>query len=272
MCITFFYLGQDAAKDKYKLVLIMNRDEFFKRPTSKAEWQDGILAGRDQEPGKEGGTWLGMNDQGFLALLTNIYAGKSSPGAGRGFLVIDALKEEDNENYLKKISESDTRYSPFNLLLLEPKSGTYQAKYYCRGLEGCVISDSYGPVDLEAGFHGLSNHPKTCPYQKTIYGTENLKNILNANVDNEKELIEKLFSMMSDGSSHYPDAQMMKQAGDDSPMEPFHPKLACINVNISERGYGTRVTTLVLVDQDNDVTFVEKSLQSNEEKIHKFKF
>ena len=34
----------------------MNRDEDMKRPTNQAEWKDGILAGRDMEPGK--GDWL----------------------------------------------------------------------------------------------------------------------------------------------------------------------------------------------------------------------
>ena len=59
--------------------------------------------------------------KGHIGLLTNIYAGKSAPGAGRGFLVINALKENNPENYLKNLTESDVKYSPFNLLLLEPK-------------------------------------------------------------------------------------------------------------------------------------------------------
>ena len=73
----------------------MNRDEYVKRPTAKLDWKEDILAGRDLEPGKEGGTWLAINRKGHIGLLTNIYAGKSSPGAGTGFLVINALKEND---------------------------------------------------------------------------------------------------------------------------------------------------------------------------------
>ena len=51
--------------------------------------------------------------------------------------------------------------------------------------------------------------------------------------------------------------------------------LACINVKIPEQGYGTRVTTLILVDWNNEVTFIEKSREtdslSEEPKIFQFK-
>ena len=76
--------------------------------------------------------------------------------------------------------------------------------------------------------------------------------------------------MMSDKSSHFPDDQMINQGGENSPMAPYHPKLACINVDISEREYGTRVTTLILVTKDNFVTCIEKSTVSQEKTVHKF--
>ena len=123
MCITFMYISENPDKDKYKLILIMNRDEFFKRPTSKSDWDENILAGRDLQPGKEGGTWLAANRKGHIGLLTNIYAGNSTwnSGAGRGFLVINALKENNPDKYLSDLAESDVKYSPFNLLLLKPQ-------------------------------------------------------------------------------------------------------------------------------------------------------
>ena len=52
MCITFFYINPNPKRGEFSLVLIMNRDEDMKRPTNQAEWKDGILAGRDMEPGK----------------------------------------------------------------------------------------------------------------------------------------------------------------------------------------------------------------------------
>ena len=267
MCITFLYISDDPDKDNYKLILVMNRDEFFKRPTSSLSWADEILAGRDQEPGKEGGTWLGMNKKGQIGLLTNIYTGKPSPGAGRGFLVIDALKGSDAKSYLDNLSQCDTKYSPFNLMLLEPKDGKYQGHYYCRGLEGCFVSESSGPIELERGFHGLSNHPKDTPYQKTQHGIGLLKKVFLDHAGSQEELISMLFDMMNDGTSHFPDEQMIKQGGNQSPMAPFHPNLACINVDISERGYGTRVTTLILIDKDNNATVIEKSREKANDQV-----
>ena len=40
MCITFFHLpGDGAAAGGYRLVLVMNRDEFLARPTAPASWR-----------------------------------------------------------------------------------------------------------------------------------------------------------------------------------------------------------------------------------------
>ena len=249
----------------------MNRDEFFKRPTSKSSWCEGIIAGRDQEPGKEGGTWLGMNAEGNIGLLTNIYAGKHQPGAGRGFLVVDFLKSKHTDNYMEVLSKSDIAYSPFNLILFEPKDGQYSAQYYCRGHEECVINESQGPFELKSGCHGVSNHPINQPYRKTQHGLENFEKMINEHMHcSEEILIEKLFNLMSDNQSFHPDQQMIKQAGQRSSMTPHHQKLACINVDISEFGYGTRVTTIILVDQTNNAKFIERDLQSNETTVHSF--
>ena len=65
---------------------------------------------------------------------------------------------------------------------------------------------------------------------------------------------------------------MINQGGSDSPIKPYHNKLACINVKIPEMGYGTSVTTLILVENDNTITFIERSHEENqEEKNFKFK-
>ena len=249
----------------------MNRDEFLKRPTSKSSWQEGILAGRDQEPGKEGGTWLGMNAEGDIGLLTNIYAGKHQPGAGRGFLVVDFLKTRNVENYIDNLSKSDTAYSPFNLVLFELRGAEYSAQYYCRGHKDCVINESYGPCKLQSGCHGVSNHPIHLPYRKTQHGLEKFENIVNQHSHvSEEVLTEDLFNLMSEKQSFHPDDQMIKQSGQNSSMVPYHEKLACINVDLSEIGYGTRVTTIILVDAMGNVKFVEKDLQTNETNVHSF--
>lgn len=70
MCIALL----STAHPSYTLVLISNRDEFLSRPTAPADWwappNENVLGGRDLLR-KERGTWLGITKQGRLAVLTN---------------------------------------------------------------------------------------------------------------------------------------------------------------------------------------------------------
>ncbi len=46
MCITFVLVNTRARADEWKLVIANNRDEFYQRPTSKANWRDNdVLCG-----------------------------------------------------------------------------------------------------------------------------------------------------------------------------------------------------------------------------------
>src|SRR5699024_8502538 len=68
MCIISFHVHEHPT---YKLVVIANRDEQYKRSTAQAHfWEDepDILAGRDLEAM---GTWMGITKQGRFAALTN---------------------------------------------------------------------------------------------------------------------------------------------------------------------------------------------------------
>ena len=90
----------------------------------------GILAGWDQQAGRQGGTWLAMDRRGRLGFLTNIFTGGviDPEAAGRGFLILDWLRSEMGaEEYLKNLSRDSTKYNPFNLVLLEPVDEAYQA-------------------------------------------------------------------------------------------------------------------------------------------------
>ena len=90
MCLIVFAL--DSHPD-YRLIVAANRDEFYDRPTAKAElWSEApsVLAGRDLQAG---GTWLGITGGGRFAAVTNFRQGQREPVASRsrGFLVSDFL-------------------------------------------------------------------------------------------------------------------------------------------------------------------------------------
>ena len=120
-------------------VMLVSRDEFLARPTSPSSWREGVLAGWDMQEGREGGTWLAMDRstspasaprQGRLGFLTNIFTGgvQEAGARGRGFLLTDWLRgEESAAAYLARLATSTATYSPFNLVLLEPRGAGYAA-------------------------------------------------------------------------------------------------------------------------------------------------
>lgn len=268
MCLTFFYINPDPSDGSYNFILIFNRDEFYNRPTAHAAWKDGILAGRDEHPGREGGTWLAINTEGKIGFLTNIYTGVAVQGKGRGFLIQDFLNGSDSAQiFLETLSKSSDDYSPFNLCTLElgKDQKTYNGFSYTRSREGCEVQ-SEGPNPLAQGCTGLGNHPLSAPYKKTCVGKREFEGIVGKmnEVGKKDELEKKLFELMGRRGSNLPDPQMELQ-GSKSSVKNYHDKLSSIFVEMSDKNYGTRMQTLILVDFQLNVTFVEKSRTQNGE-------
>lgn len=125
------------AHPRWLLVAAGNRDEFHGRPAAAlAQWESGILAGRDLEAG---GTWLGVAE-GRFALVTNRRAeGYPLPGmASRGALVTDYLEGAEPGN--------GAAMNPFNLVTAGP--------------DGAHLLTNFPGPDrrvLTAGIHTLSN-------------------------------------------------------------------------------------------------------------------
>src|SRR3954454_5934067 len=76
----------------YPLVIAVNRDERYARPSSgptRLAQPAAALAGRD---GRLGGTWVGINDAGVAVPLTDQGPDReATPKRSRGLLVLDAL-------------------------------------------------------------------------------------------------------------------------------------------------------------------------------------
>ncbi|KAH2159511.1 hypothetical protein KXV44_002912 [Aspergillus fumigatus] len=70
MCIALI----STAHPSYPLIVIDNRDEFLRRPTSPADWwpepSTNVLGGRDLARATHG-TWMGVTKEGKIAVLTN---------------------------------------------------------------------------------------------------------------------------------------------------------------------------------------------------------
>jgi uncharacterized protein with NRDE domain len=228
----------------YRLVLAANRDEFHDRPTAAAAyWREApeVLAGRDL---RAGGTWLGITRTGRLAAVTS-YRDPSPvrPDApSRGELVSGFLLGRDRPtDYLKRIRDRADEYNGFNLILGDGR----QIHWY---------SNRSGDVrTLDPGIYGLSNHLLDTPWPKVVRGKEALSRLL---ARREVLLLEDLFAMLADRS--YPGNAALPYTGVGPEWERLLSPLF-----IASPDYGTRSSTVLVIDDDERVGFVERTFDAS---------
>ncbi len=120
MCTVIVY---DRLFEQSKLLVAANRDEKKDRPAAGPRLRQGdgahVLAPEDL---KEGGTWIGINQFGLFAALTNRFGATAAPGGlSRGQLVLQALTHRTAEAAQAHIAALDlTTISGFHLLLWDP--------------------------------------------------------------------------------------------------------------------------------------------------------
>lgn len=236
MCLIFFSINEHP---DYKLIIAANRDEFYERATAPAQfWTDHpqVLAGRDLEAG---GTWLGITKTGKISMLTN-YRDPSNinPKApSRGKLVMDYLIGPlAPAQYLNNIAEQGSTYNGFNLLAGTPDEMYYYSNY------GADVKK------LDPGFYGLSNHLLDTPWPKVVNGKLRIKPLVYAQkIDKEKIFTEMYNDEIAADSS-------LPQTGLSVDRE-----RALSSMFIKTPNYGSRCSTLLMVDNDNRVSFTERT-------------
>src|SRR5438093_10047665 len=107
------------AHPRWHLVVAGNRDELHARPSAPlARWDqpEHVIAGRDL---KSGGTWLGVSEQGRMAVVTNLrgYGNPEPDRASRGALVTDVLSGDGR--YADPSGAKLSDFNPFNLILVD---------------------------------------------------------------------------------------------------------------------------------------------------------
>ncbi len=231
----------------YRLILAANRDEFFSRPTAPAAfWTDApqVLAGKDL---KEGGTWLGITRDGRLAAITN-YRDPSSyrqyrPSRGR--LVSDfLLGTMPTAAYLDMLRSKGDDYNGFNLIF-----GTTEGLCYFSNRAN--LSSGITP-----GTYGLSNHLLDTPWPKVSRGKAALARLIAPGGD---IATGDLFAILADRRPA-PD-HLLPDTGVGIERERLLSPLF-----ISSPAYGTRSSTIILIDWNNRVTFTERTFNGGVEK------
>ncbi|CAN5295319.1 NRDE family protein [soil metagenome] len=235
MCLIFLSLQSHPT---YKLIIAANRDEFYNRRTEAAHfWKDfpNIVGGRDLEAN---GTWMAMTKSGRISLLTNYRDPKNiNPNApSRGQLVSDYLETNTNaEVYLKNLEASGKEFNGFNLI-----TGTSDDLWY-------YSNYSSGIKKLTRGIHGLSNHLMDTPWPKVERGKRKFQQILDRGAVDPKILFEFLYDREPAKDDQLPDTGIGLER-----------ERALSAMFITTNGYGSRCSTVVLVDHENNVQYVER--------------
>ncbi|MBS1270458.1 MAG: hypothetical protein MAG794_01414 [Gammaproteobacteria bacterium] len=233
VCLLFYC--RDAHKE-YPFILLANRDEFHERPTQAAEfWHDApkVLGGRDL---RRGGTWLGITRSGRWAALTNYREPSDTVfGRSRGDIVRDYLAgEQDAGDFAATIRGIAREFDGFNLLFGDRREALW------------VSNRSEEMRTLGPGIYGLSNHLLETPWPKVTNGKKHLAAQL-GRMPNADRLFEPLI-----GRTVYEDA--LPVMGVDLQTE-----RTLSSAFIAGPFYGTRSSSLIMVDREDRVYFEERT-------------
>jgi Uncharacterized conserved protein len=225
---------------QYRLIVAANRDEFHDRPSAPLGWwtdQPRVLAGRDLQAG---GTWMGAARSGRFGIVTNFRDLEPPPGAhapSRGDLVTRFLTGSTSpKEYLDDLRGRAPRYAGFNLLVGGPR-----ALYYFSNRDGVDAK----PVT--PGIHGLSNHWLDSPWPKLLRTRARLTELASW----DRIETEALFELLADRTPA--DTEEIPDTGLPSDWE----RALSAPFVVHER-YGTRCSTLLLVDRSGHSTMHER--------------
>lgn len=223
---------------EYPFILAGNRDEFHQRPALGIHMWDTdplIVAGKDK---KAGGTWLGVNENGRVAAITNYRDIQSirenTPSRGE-IIPKFLLSGEDTYHTLDHIEKRAGLYNGFNLI-----AGSIDELYY-------LSNHGHSLQAVEPGIHVISNAALNTPWPKSEWAKSRFNKLLKSGSLDE----ESLFDMLKN-SDRYPPEQL-PDTGLSEEME-----RAVSSVFILTENYGTRSSALVTIDRSNHLNFTER--------------
>lgn len=230
MCLIVVAFG---ASPRHPLVIAANRDEQHARPTAPAAWWRELphaFGGRDLAAG---GTWLAVDRRGRFAAVTNIRdPGRRAAPRSRGALVAEFLGgDEPAESYAARVTASGADYGAFNLLIYD-------------GASLAFASNRAPAARLGAGIHAFSNAPAGEEWPKTASARAGVERLLD-----EPAPLEPLFALLGDRN------------GAGTPEETYRRAHFVVSPV-----YGTRCSTVVLVDAAGRLTFAERSFGADGER------
>jgi uncharacterized protein with NRDE domain len=245
MCLILLALGEHP---RYKLVLAANRDEYYDRPSEPPRfWKEHphLLAGRDLVAG---GTWLGVTRNGRIAAVTNYRdpANVQPNAPSRGNLVSGFLLGDlGASSFAKALRHEEDRYNGFNLILGDRDRMIWYSNR----------SDRVTP--LPPGIYGLSNHLLDTPWPKIVRAKAQFAEALWTGKDLSTESV---FRLLKDQTAA-PDEKLPSTG------VPLEWERILSPIFITSPTYGTRSSTLLLIDRDDHVTFTDRTFNFHPEPV-----
>ena len=220
-----------APTPRYPFVIAANRDELHARPTRPAGWwpePPGLLGGRDLAAG---GTWLGVDRRGRIAAVTNVRDGtpREAPRS-RGGLVTDYLGSNSAAAEFATALDDAGGFAAFNLLLWD-------------GTDLHYASNRAPATALGRGVHALSNAPLGVEWPKTASARSGVTRLLASS-----DPVASLFDVLALRSEAATAEERYRSAH-----------------FVTGPVYGTRCSTVILVDEAGAVTFAERSFDASGE-------
>lgn len=249
MCLILFAY---KSHPDYPLVVAANRDEYYQRPTRAAHWwpeAPHLLAGQDLEGG---GTWMGITRSGRFAAVTNVREGLPAPGEyrSRGILPLDFLNHQgDDSSFSTMARASNDSYRGYNLLF-----GSVEQLFYYTNRREDVSA-------LTPGIYGLSNAALDDPWPKVNLGKDRLKQALSGKHLDPARLLAVLADESIAADSELP------QTGVSLELE----RLLSATL-IRGENYGTRSSSVLMIDKEGQVTLLEKDRAPNGGPVREFQF
>ncbi len=226
MCLIVVGLG---ATPRYPLLVAANRDEQHARPAAAAAWwpQPPMLGGRDLHAG---GAWLAVDRRGRFAAVTNIRDPERRAALrSRGSLVADFFAGDASAaHYAARAVRDGAKFGAFNLLVYD-------------GHELWFASNRGEAVALGAGLHSFSNAPAGVEWPKASSARAGVERLLA-----HPTPVEPLFALLAERAAFGPPEERYQRT---------HFVVAA--------GYGTRCSTVVLVDATGRATFAERTFDAD---------
>lgn len=219
----------------YPLVLAANRDEFHQRAAAPAAWWSSprILAGRDLSAG---GTWLAVTPDGRFAAVTNYRDPdrQRADARSRGAIPVRLLAQRlPAAQQLQELQRIAADYNGFSVLFSD-------------GAQAAVFESVVGRGRLlEPGVYGLSNHLLDTPWPKVVTAKAALASAL-IQLPEEQALLELLRDERPADDRELPRTGLSRE---------WEHLLSSAFVRTP--GYGTRCSTILLVDRQGQARFTE---------------